>query len=156
MISIIYEPRQMRRIIENLKTTTETLLEKGDKTLYKAMNEIVLPKAKELAPVGDPSRDPFLVMGGPGTLRRSLHVVRLGWLRFAIADGVDYGIYQELGYSITEKAIATFRRKMKRLGIPIRPELAKGPHFVKRPFLVPAFRGSVGEIRNLLKKELEV
>lgn len=58
-----------------------------------------------------------------GALKNSIHVEKIQKEQYIIGDGVEYGIYQELGTS----------------------------RMAARPFLVPAFEKVINYINNLIK-----
>lgn len=143
------------RVFAKLEMSMDTLLKKGQTSLMIAANEIIVPTVKALAPVGDITTDPLELR--PGALKESIHAEEAGWLKVGIGDGVHYGIYKELGHMITERSIRAFRTKMKKFGIPLIPEMAKGPHWVAGMyFLTTGVRASIPQVRELLKKLLEV
>ena len=76
--------------VENLPNLLETLKEKSElkKEVGKVLNKGALRierDAKIFAPVNR------------GVLRASIHTVKISELSFKVADGVEYGIFQEIG-----------------------------------------------------------
>lgn len=150
-----------REVQTNLKKVTGYYLKKMYWEMFRACNEIVVPRAKEYAPTSEGALWSELT---PEALRDSIEATPIGLGAYknrtvSVHDGVDYGIHHEMGFFMSQKMINNFirmkRAKESKQGWKFPSVPAKGPHFVKNPFLVPAVDESENEIFDRMKSVMK-
>ena len=153
--------KTVREVQTNLKKVTSNYLKKMYWEMFSACEELVVPRAKEYAPT---SEGALWSEWAPGTLKDSIEATPVGTGAYknrvvSVHDGVDYGIHHEMGFFMSQEMINRFirmkRAKESEQGWKFPSVPAKGPHWVKNPFLVPAVDESEREIIDRMKSVMK-
>jgi len=152
--------KTVREVQSNLKEVTNKHLKEMYWEMFRACDELVVQRAKEYAPS---SGGTIWSEWYPNALKESIEATPIGSGAFknrivSVHDGVDYGIHQEMGFYMDWDMIVKFIWKKRRIeqyeGLgPTVP--AKGPHFVRQPFLQPAVDESEREILDRMKSVMK-
>jgi hypothetical protein len=132
VISLEGLPKTLIRIKEHRRL----MLEAADEGLIEALEEFTLPLAQQLVP-----RDTEL-------LAESTYVDRLGPLTAKLANSMFYAKWMEYGFYMTFDNI----RAMAAQGIlkPRVPPQRFVPHWVQRPFMIPAVEETLEDVENYI------
>jgi len=130
------EVKGVEEAMKKINKFSEKIVDTVDDSLYRAANEIIVPKAMTYAPVQT------------GRLRSSIFAIKTGWLQTKVGSDVDYAVHQEFGffYSIEFAIRARWGKGMMEL---------IGQFSPGKFFLTRAVNESIIDVREYIINEIK-